>query len=71
VRSGPGQSAVLPNELHLPPNCGHDDPSLTPEGGRAYVWFCAKVKLKSEIPAGGFVSTIPNQSAILSRGGSR
>lgn len=33
ARTGPSQSAELPNEPHLPPNCGHGDPSLTPEGG--------------------------------------
>jgi hypothetical protein len=26
-------SQELPSEPHLPPNCGHGEPSLTPEGG--------------------------------------
>jgi hypothetical protein len=33
ARTRPSQSAELPNEPHLPPNCGHGDPSLSQEGG--------------------------------------
>jgi hypothetical protein len=33
MRTGPGQAADRPNEPHLPPNCVHGDPRLTPEGG--------------------------------------
>ena len=45
VRSRAGQSAELPNELHLPPNCSHDDPSLTPEGGGHMVLRKGKVEI--------------------------
>lgn len=37
MRSRPGQSADLPNEQHLSHDCGHGDPSLTPEGDRHMV----------------------------------
>ena len=33
TRNRPAQSAELPTQPHLPPNCGRGDPSLTPEDG--------------------------------------
>ncbi len=45
ARTRPGQSAELSNEAHLPPNCGHGDPSLTPEGGRHMVLRKDKVEI--------------------------
>ena len=40
-----GLTAELPNELHLPLNCGHGDPRLTPEGGGHMVLHDDKVEI--------------------------
>ncbi len=42
-------SQVEEQVARLPCNRGQGNLRLTPEGGRQ--WFCARIKLKSEIPA--------------------
>jgi hypothetical protein len=45
ARNRSSQSAELPNDPHLTPNCCHGDPSLTPEGGGNMVLRKGKVEI--------------------------
>ena len=58
-------SRVEEQVARLPCNRGQGNLRLTPEGGRQ--WFCARIKLKSEIPAYG-ICRRPKRQARASMG---
>jgi hypothetical protein len=58
ARTGPSQSAELPNEPHWPPHCGHGDPSFTLEGGGQIVLGKDKVEIGN--PGSESNCTTPN-----------